>query len=128
LACGQFSQQANRDLLLKTAPRSPEHKGSMRLVATGRRCLKGDSTGQIAVLKAYPDALAVAEAGVEAVSQVLRAVSPAHLVGPRPKKLVAAAQASSRSGRSLRGRGSLLRILCDLRFPKWNILPIMSFP
>src|SRR5260370_33794802 len=67
----------------------------------------------LAVLKAYPDALAVAKAGVEAVYQVLRAVPAAHFGRPTAKKLVAAAQASSSSGRALRGRANSLRILCD---------------
>lgn len=67
----------------------------------------------LAVLKAYPGALAVAEAGVEAVYQVLRAVPAAHFGRPTAKKLVAAAQASSSSGRALRGRANSLRILCD---------------
>lgn len=76
----------------------------------------------LAVLKAYPNALAVAEAGVEAVYQVLRAVSPAHFGRPTAKKLVAAAQASSSSGRALRGRASSLRILCDqLEHPQANL-------
>jgi transposase len=61
----------------------------------------------------YPDAQAVAEAGVEAVYQVLRAVPAAHFGRPTAKKLVGAAQASSGSGRALHGRTSSLRILCD---------------
>src|SRR6266496_3253060 len=48
----------------------------------------------LAVLKAYPHAQAVAEAGVEAVYQVLRAVPAAHFGRPTAKKLVVAAQAS----------------------------------
>jgi transposase len=65
------------------------------------------------VLKTYPDAQAVAQAGVEAVYQVLRAVPAAHFGRPTAKKLVAAAQTSSSSGRALHGRASSLRILCD---------------
>jgi transposase len=67
----------------------------------------------LAVLKAYPDAQAVAQAGVEAVYQVLRAVPAAHFGRPTAKKLVVAAQASGSSGRALTGRASSLRILCD---------------
>jgi len=67
----------------------------------------------LAVLKAYPHAQAVAEAGVEAVYQVLRAVPAAHFGRPTAKKLVAVAQASIGSGRALSGRASSLRILCD---------------
>ncbi len=69
--------------------------------------------GALAVLKAYPDAQAVAQAGVEAVYQVLRAVPAAHFGRPTAKKLVAAAQVSSSSGRAVSGRASSLRILCD---------------
>ncbi len=69
--------------------------------------------GALAVLKAYPDAQAVAQAGVEAVYQVLRAVPAAHFGRPTAKKLVAAAQGSSSSGRAVSGRASSLRILCD---------------
>ena len=65
------------------------------------------------MLKAYPDARAVAQAGAEAVSQVLRAVPSAHFGRPTARKLVAAAQTSSRSDRALHGRESHLRILCD---------------
>jgi transposase len=67
----------------------------------------------LAVLKAYPHAQAVVEAGVEAVYQVLRAVPTAHFGRPTAKKLVAVAQASTGSGRALNGRASSLRILCD---------------
>jgi transposase len=69
--------------------------------------------GALAVLKAYPDAQAVAQAGVEAVYQVLRTVPAAHFGRPTAKKLVAAAQVSSSSGRAVSGRASSLRILCD---------------
>ncbi len=69
--------------------------------------------GALAVLKAYPDAQAVAQAGVEAVYQVLRAVPAAHFGRPTAKKLVAAAQGSSSSGRAVSARASSLRILCD---------------
>jgi hypothetical protein len=65
------------------------------------------------VLKVFPHAQAGAEAGVEAVYQVLRAVPTAHFGRPTAKKLVAAAQASTSSGRALNGRASSLRILCD---------------
>ena len=67
----------------------------------------------LAVLKAYPDAQAVAQAGVEAVYQVLRAVPAAHFGRPTAKKLVAAAQASIGSGHALTRRVSSLQILCD---------------
>ena len=67
----------------------------------------------LAVLKAYPDAQAVAQAGVEEVYRVLRSVPAAHFGRPTAKKLVLAAQTSISSGRALTGRGSHLRILCD---------------
>ena len=69
--------------------------------------------GALAVLKAYPHAQAVAQAGVEAVYQVLRGVPSAHFGRPTAKKLVLAAQASGSSSRVLSGRESLLYILCD---------------
>jgi len=74
-----------------------------------------DPCGQaaLAVLKTYPHAQAVAQAGVEAIYQVLRAVPAAHFGRPTAKKLVALAQVSSSSGRALSGRASSLRILCD---------------
>jgi hypothetical protein len=49
MACGLFSNQMNSDLLHKTAPRSPEHKGSMRLVATGRSCLPGTPPARLPI-------------------------------------------------------------------------------
>jgi transposase len=67
----------------------------------------------LAVLKAYPDAQAVAQAGFEAVYQILRAVPAPHYGRPTAQKLVAAAQASGSSGRALGGRSTSLRILCD---------------
>jgi len=67
----------------------------------------------LAVLKVYPHAQALAEAGVEAVYQVLRTVPATKFGKPTAQKLVAAAQASSSSGRALAGRASSLSILCD---------------
>jgi transposase len=67
----------------------------------------------LAVLKAYPHALAVANAGVEAVCQVLRAVPAAHFGRRTAEKLVAAARISIANGHALTGRASSLRILCD---------------
>jgi transposase len=74
-----------------------------------------DPCGQtaLAVLKAYPHAQAVAEAGETAVYQVLRTVPVPHFGRPTAQKLVALAKASVSSGRALRGRASSLRILCD---------------
>ena len=71
------------------------------------------ATSALAMLKAYPDAASVAQAGVEAVYQVLRAVPKPHYGRPTAQKLVAAAQISGGSGRALSGRATSLRILCD---------------
>lgn len=67
----------------------------------------------LAVLKVYPDAQAVAQAGVEAVYQILRSVPNPHYGRPTAKKLVAVAQVSGSSGRALSGRSTSLRVLCD---------------
>jgi transposase len=74
-----------------------------------------DPCGQtaLAVLKAYPYAQAVAEAGEAAVYQVLRTVFHPHFGRPTAHTLVTLAKASVSSGRALRGRASSLRILCD---------------
>lgn len=74
-----------------------------------------DPCGQTAltVLKAFPNAQALAEAGVEALFQVLRAQKPAHYGHPTAQKLVALANVSGSSGRALTGRSVSLRILCD---------------
>src|SRR3989441_3076892 len=67
----------------------------------------------LAVLKAFPSAQAVAEAGVEALSQLLRAQKSAHYGRPTAQKLVAFAKQSASSGRAVGGRSVSLRILCD---------------
>src|SRR6266705_1815185 len=67
----------------------------------------------LAVLKAYPHAQAMGQAGVEAVYQVLRAVPATHFGYPTAEKLVKLAQGSYSSGRALSGRANSLRILCD---------------
>ncbi|WP_201386535.1 IS110 family transposase [Ktedonobacter sp. SOSP1-85] len=74
-----------------------------------------DPCGQtaLAVLQAYPHAQAVAEAGPEAVYQVLRAVPAPHFGHPTAHQLMALAKESVSSGRVLSGRGRSLQILCD---------------
>jgi transposase len=74
-----------------------------------------DPCGQTAltVLKAFPSAQAVAEAGVEALFQLFRAQKPAHYGRPTARKLAALAKESGSSGRALAGRSVSLRILCD---------------
>jgi transposase len=67
----------------------------------------------LSVLKAYPHAQAIVEAGVEAIYQVLRAQQPPRYGRPTAKKLLTLAQQSVRSGRALAGRATSLQILCD---------------
>src|SRR6266566_2751516 len=65
-----------------------------------------------AVLKAFPSAQAVAEAGVEPIAVLLHQM-PAHFGRPTAQKLVAFARKSGSSGRAVAGRSMSLRILCD---------------
>ena len=67
------------------------------------------------VLKTYPSAQAIVEAGVEPIVQVLQAPTqpPTRYGRPSVKKLVALAQRSASSGRAILGRSVSLRILCD---------------
>ncbi|MFL5704696.1 MAG: transposase, partial [Ktedonobacteraceae bacterium] len=67
----------------------------------------------LAVLKAFPSAQALVEAGVEPLYQVLRAQPVAHYGRPTAEKLVALAKQSVSSGRARAGRSTSLRILCD---------------
>src|SRR6266568_3583272 len=67
----------------------------------------------LAVLKRYPSAQDIAIAGVEAITQVLRAQIPAHYGRPTATKLVELARCTGSSGRALSGRSTSLRILCD---------------
>jgi transposase len=67
----------------------------------------------LAVLKRYPSAQDIVTAGVEPITQVLRAQTPAHYGRPTAKKLVELARCTGSSGRALSGRSSSLRILCD---------------
>ena len=67
----------------------------------------------LSVLKAFPSAQALVEAGVEPLFQLLRAQPVAHYGRPTAKKLVALANQSVSSGRAIAGRSVSLRILCD---------------
>ncbi len=67
----------------------------------------------LSVLKAFPSAQALVEAGVEPLFQLLRAQPAAHYGRPTAKKLVALANQSVSSGRARAGRSTSLRILCD---------------
>ncbi len=67
----------------------------------------------LSVLKAFPSAQALVEAGVEPLVQLLRAQPAAHYGRPTAKKLLALANQSVSSGRARAGRSTSLRILCD---------------
>ena len=67
----------------------------------------------LAVLKPFPSAQAIAQAGVQAIAQVLKALPAAHFGRPTAEKLVSAAQMSVSSNRAVNGRASNLRILCN---------------
>jgi len=67
----------------------------------------------LTVLKAFPSAQALTEAGVEPLFQLLRAQPAAHYGRPTAQKLIAFAQQSGSSGRAIAGRSVSLRILCD---------------
>jgi transposase len=67
----------------------------------------------LSVLKAYPHAQAVVQAGVEPIYQLLRAQTPPHYGRPTAKKLLTLAQQSASSGRALAGRAMSLQVLCD---------------
>ena len=67
----------------------------------------------LAVLKMYPSAQDILTAGVEPITQVLRAQTPAHYGRPTAKKLVELARHTASSGRAVTGRSTSLRILCD---------------
>ena len=61
-------------------------------------------------------------AGVEPITQGLRAQTPAHYGRPTAKKLVELARGTGSSGRALSGRSTSLRILCDhLEHPQANL-------
>jgi transposase len=75
---------------------------------TARPCLPT----ALAVLKAFPSAQAVGEAGVEPIAELLHQM-PAHFGHPTAQKLVAFARKSGSSGRAVAGRSISLRILCD---------------
>src|SRR5215469_5089979 len=67
----------------------------------------------LAVLKTYPHAQAVAQAGVQGVYRVLQGIPATKFGRPTAEKLVRLAQGSCTSGRVLSGRASSVRILCD---------------
>src|SRR5438132_14113980 len=66
----------------------------------------------LSVLKAFPSAQALVEAGVEPIAVLLHQM-PAHFGRPTAQKLVAFARKSGSSGRAVAGRSMSLRILCD---------------
>jgi len=77
----------------------------------------------LSVLRAYPSAQAIVEAGVEPLYQLLQTHKRVVRYGrPTARKLVALAKPSASSGRALPGRSLSLRILCDqLEHTKANL-------
>src|SRR6266851_5173646 len=68
----------------------------------------------LTVLRAYPSAQAIVEAGVEPLYQLLQTHKRVVRSGrPTARNLVALAKPSASSGRALPGRSVSLRILCD---------------
>lgn len=67
----------------------------------------------LSVLKAYPTAQAIVQAGARAIAQVLRAQTPAHYGLPTAEKLVALATESVKSGYALASRAVSLQVICD---------------
>ena len=67
----------------------------------------------LAVLKAYPSAHALAQAGEKALYALLHAQHHAHYGHPTAKKLLSLASTSVSSGRAEAGRSVSLRIVCE---------------
>ena len=67
----------------------------------------------LAVLKAYPSAQAMAQAGEKALYALLHAQTHAHYGHPTAKKLIGLASTSVSSGRAEAGRSMSLRIVCE---------------
>jgi transposase len=67
----------------------------------------------LALLKLYPNAQAVAAAGVETLAHQLHALSPRHYGRATAEQLVSLAQQSMSSGLAIAARSTSLRILCD---------------
>jgi len=67
----------------------------------------------LALLKGYPSARALVEAGVEAVAATLREVAPRRYGRKTAQQLVALATQSSASGLATDARALSLKILCD---------------
>jgi transposase len=67
----------------------------------------------LAVLKAYPSAQAMAQAGEKTLYALLHAQKHAHYGHPTAKKLVSLASTSVSSGRAEAGRSLSLRIVCE---------------
>jgi transposase len=67
----------------------------------------------LTLLKAYPSAQAMAQAGEAALYALLRAHKHAHYGHPTAKKLLTLASTSVSSGRAQTGRSVSLRILCE---------------
>ncbi len=67
----------------------------------------------LALLKRYPSAQAIREAGVEHLTAVLRELAPTHYGRSTAERLVEEARRTGSSGRAAGARSTSLRILCD---------------
>jgi hypothetical protein len=65
----------------------------------------------LSVLRVFPSAQALVEAGVDPLFQLLRAQKASHYGHPTAKKLVALAKQSVSSGRAIAGRSVSLRVV-----------------
>jgi transposase len=67
----------------------------------------------LALLKRYPSAQAIREAGVEQLTALLREVAPKHYGRPTAARLVEEARHTGSSGRAAGARSTSLRIVCE---------------
>src|SRR5205814_9414252 len=65
----------------------------------------------LALLKGYPSAQAIREAGVEQLTARLREVAPRHYGRPTAERLAEEARRTGRSGRAAGARSTSLRIV-----------------
>jgi transposase len=67
----------------------------------------------LGILKRYPNAQAIAAAGVEAITALLHELAPRHYGRKTAQQLVKLAQTSTSAALALSARSSSLKILCD---------------
>ena len=67
----------------------------------------------LALLKRYPSAQAIRDAGVEQLTTLLREVAPRHYGRPTAERLVEEARRTGSSGRAAGARSTSLRIMCE---------------